>query len=133
MVSRPLVVVHRLADRALQALDHLKGEKVPTVGRHLLGLGRLDEANAEMHLPKLLPLLHPGMKASWGRLGSGLCQLDRLGGRRPLVDASKVDDALEEEEANQEADLLEHPCWSMVDRPEEDGWAHSLGVVLHSL
>ena len=132
MVSRPLVVVHRLADRALQALDHLKGEKVPTVGRHLLGLGRLDEANAEMHLPKLLPLLHPGMKASWGRLGSGLCQLDRLGGRRPLVDASKVDDALEEEENLEEA-LPVHLCSNMVGRPEERGWAHCLDVVLHFL
>ena len=40
------------------------------------------------------------------------------------MDVWTVDDVLEEEEASQGEDLQGRPCWSMVGRPEEVGWAH---------
>ena len=129
-VSRPPDVVHLLADRDLQALDLLTGEKVPTVGRHHWDLGRLDVEDVEMHQLGPLHQLHPGMKAGWDRLGSQLCQSGRQGGRRPLLDACEVDDALEEEEESLAKALPGRLDLNTVDRPVEDGWAHDSDAVL---
>ena len=128
MVSRPLDVVGPLDCRDLQALDHQTGEKVATAGQHRWDRGREDREDEETPLLEQLHQLHQDTRAGWDHLDSQPYPLDRLDGRRPLVDVCSIGDELEEEENLVEA-LLGRLGSSKAAEKESDGWAHCWSFV----